>query len=74
MSHIGQSPALDFNPGKHSILVTGGGGFIGSLLVSNNRKAFKLLNWAPTTSLATGLRQTLEWLRGNLSGHGQFSL
>lgn len=43
-------------------------------LLSDNRKAFELLNWAPTISLATGLRQTLEWQRGNLSGQGQFSL
>jgi nucleoside-diphosphate-sugar epimerase len=30
-------------------------------------KAKDLLNWRPTTSLRTGLKQTIEWYKNNIS-------
>lgn len=36
-------------------------------LVSNASRARELLGWTPATSLADGLRRTVEWLRGDAS-------
>jgi dTDP-glucose 4,6-dehydratase len=35
-------------------------------LLSDNRKAARLLKWTPQVSLEEGLARTIEWVRGNL--------
>ncbi len=45
-------------------------------LVCDNSKARKLLGWTPSYSLDEGLKQTIEWLRENLSKYhpGQYDV
>ena len=35
-------------------------------LLADNRKAKKLLNWNPQTSLDDGLQRTIDWIKANL--------
>jgi dTDP-glucose 4,6-dehydratase len=35
-------------------------------LVSDNKKARKILSWEPVTSLKTGLQYTIDWVKENL--------
>lgn len=38
-------------------------------LLSDNKKAKKLLNWAPKVSLERGLEKTIKWVRNNLEAY-----
>ena len=46
------------------ILITGGAGFIGSVVISYEIDASKIareLNWMPQETFESGLRKTIEW-------------
>lgn len=46
------------------ILITGGAGFIGSIVIGYEIDASKIareLNWMPQETFESGLRKTIEW-------------